>query len=136
MRNAMKFILATATAVLVMLVVRAYAFTVYRVSDNNLCPALKKNDRVVVNRLPCGRFSRGDMVAFGRNRPRIGIVEDVPGDTVAIDGSLYILPERCGCQKCGCSRRAVFMVSQGRERALLHRDDIIGKAFKISLAIR
>ena len=118
MRNAMKFILATATAVLVMLVVRAYAFTVYRVSDNNLCPALKKNDRVVVNRLPCG------------------IVEDVPGDTVAIDGSLYILPERCGCQKCGCSRRAVFMVSQGKERALLHRDDIIGKAFKISLAIR
>ncbi|RRC98721.1 signal peptidase I [Prevotella sp. OH937_COT-195] len=133
MRNALKFILAVATAIVLMLVVRTYAFTIYKVSDNNLYPVLKKNDRVVVNKLPYGRFSRGDMVVFGEETAHIGMVENIPGDTVAIDGRMFVLPERCGCQQCGCSRKAVFMVLQGKCRTLLHRDDIIGKAFKISL---
>ena len=41
MRNAIKFILAVATAIILMLVVRAYAFTIYKVSNSNLNPVLK-----------------------------------------------------------------------------------------------
>ena len=56
MRNAIKFILAVATAIILMLVVRAYAFTIYKVSNSNLNPVLKKNDRVLVNKLDRARF--------------------------------------------------------------------------------
>ena len=136
MRNAIKFILAVATAIILMLVVRAYAFTIYniyKVSNSNLNPVLKKNDRVLVNKLDRARFLRGDIVVFSADSSYVGVVSGVPGDTVTLDSTTYVLPERCGCQECQCKERAVFLIWQGKERALIHKDDIIGKAYKLTL---
>ena len=133
MRNAIKFILAVATAIILMLVVRAYAFTIYKVSNSNLNPVLKKNDRVLVNKLDRARFSHGDMVVFSADSSYVGVVNGVPGDTVTLDSTSYVLPERCGCQECECKERAMFLVWQGKENVLIHKDDIIGKAYKLSL---
>ena len=136
MRNAVKFILAVAIALVLMLVVRRYAFTIYKVSNSSLEPVLKKNDRIVVNKLYCGRLSRGDIVVFAAVSSYLGVIGNIPGDTVMLDGKHYVLPERCGCQRCGCSERAVFLVWQGTKRALIHKDDIIGKAYRLSLIKR
>ena len=133
MRNAIKFILAVATAIILMLVVRAYAFTIYKVSNSNLNPVLKKNDRVLVNKLDRARFLRGDIVVFSADSSYVGVVSGVPGDTVTLDSTTYVLPERCGCQECQCKERAVFLIWQGEEQALIHKDDIIGKAYKLTL---
>lgn len=133
MRNAIKFILAVATAIILMLVVRAYAFTIYKVSNSNLNPVLKKNDRVLVNRLDRARFSRGDIVVFAADSSYIGIVRGVPGDTVTLDNTSYVLPDRCGCQECQCKERSMFLVTQGKEKAIIHKSDILGKAYKLSL---
>ena len=142
MRNAIKFILAVATAIILMLVVRAYAFTIYKVSNSNLNPVLKnsnlnpvlkKNDRVLVNKLDRARFLRGDIVVFSADSSYVGVVSGVPGDTVTLDSTTYVLPERCGCQECQCKERAVFLIWQGKEQALIHKDDIIGKAYKLTL---
>ena len=133
MRNAIKFILAVATAIILMLVVRAYAFTIYKVSNSNLAPVLKKNDRVLVNKLYHARFSHDDIVVFSVDSSYIGIVKGVPGDTITLDSLSYVLPERCGCQECECKERATFLVWQGKEKVLIHKDDIIGKAYKLSL---
>ena len=111
MRNAIKFILAVATAIILMLVVRAYAFTIYKVSNSNLNPVLK----------------------ISADSSYVGVVSGVPGDTVTFDSTTYVLPERCGCQECQCKERAVFLIWQGKERALIHKDDIIGKAYKLTL---
>ena len=133
MRNAIKFILAVATAIILMLVVRAYAFTIYKVSNSNLNPVLKKNDRVLVNKLDRARFLRGDIVVFSADSSYVGVVSGVPGDTVTLDSTTYVLPERCGCQECQCKERAVFLIWQGEEQALIHKDDIIGKSYKLTL---
>ena len=133
MRNAIKFILAVATAIILMLVVRAYAFTIYKVSNSNLNPVLKKNDRVLVNKLDRARFLRGDIVVFSADSSYVGVVSGVPGDTVTLDSTTYVLPERCGCQECQCKERAVFLIWQGKEQVLIHKDDIIGKAYKLTL---
>ena len=133
MRNAIKFILAVATAIILMLVVRAYALTIYKVSNSNLNPVLKKNDRVLVNKLDRARFLRGDIVVFSADSSYVGVVSGVPGDTVTLDSTTYVLPERCGCQECQCKERAVFLIWQGKEQALIHKDDIIGKAYKLTL---
>ena len=133
MRNAIKFILAVATAIILMLVVRAYAFTIYKVSNSNLNPVLKKNDRVLVNKLDRARFLRGDIVVFSADSSYVGVVSGVPGDTVTLDSTTYVLPERCGCQECQCKERAVCLIWQGKEQALIHKDDIIGKAYKLTL---
>ena len=127
----MKFILAVAIALVLMLVVRTYAFTIYKVSNSSLEPVLKKNDRIVVNKLYCGRLSRGDIVVFAADSSYLGVIGNIPGDTVMLDGKHYVLPERCGC-----SERAVFIVWQGSKRALIHKDDIIGKAYRLSLTKR
>ncbi|MDD7318428.1 MAG: signal peptidase I [Prevotellaceae bacterium] len=132
----MKFILTLALALVLMLAVRSYAFTIYKVPNSSLEPVLKKNDRVVVNRLSRGRFLRGDIVVFTADSSYIGVIGNIPGDTVALGGRQYVLPERCGCQRCGCSERAVFLVRQGGRQALIHRDDIIGKAYRLSFAQR
>ena len=133
MRNAIKFILAVATAIILMLVVRAYAFTIYKVSNSNLNPVLKKNDRVLVNKLDHARFSKGDIVVFSADSSYIGVVNAVPCDTVTLDSTSYVVPERCGCQDCQCKERAMFLVWQGKENVLIHKDEIVGKAYKLSL---
>ncbi|RHC79127.1 hypothetical protein DW830_01520 [Prevotella sp. AM34-19LB] len=86
--------------------VRTYAFTVFTVPAGGLPPQLKAGNRVIVNRIDCDFFNRGDVVVFTdsvtyqrRNQRRkivaeayfIGRVEKQPGDTIRIDTVQYII---------------------------------------------
>ena len=47
----------------IVMVVKCYAFNIYRVTDSCMEPLLRKNDRVFVNKLQWGDlFSKGELV--------------------------------------------------------------------------
>ena len=116
MKIAVKFLIALGLSLLLVWVVRTYAFTVFTVPAGGLPPQLKAGNRVIVNRIDCDFFNRGDVVVFRdsvtyqrRNQRRkivaeayfIGRVEKQPGDTIRIDTVQYIIPTVC-CKRCGC----------------------------------
>jgi signal peptidase I len=51
LKNGVKFFLALLFAILVMLAVRAWAFTIFFVPDSSYTPELREGDRWIVNRL-------------------------------------------------------------------------------------
>ena len=100
MKIAVKFLIALGLSLLLVWAVRTYAFTVFTVPAGGLPPQLKAGNRVIVNRIDCDFFNRGDVVVFRdsvtyqrRNQHRkivaeayfIGRVEKQPGDTIRID---------------------------------------------------
>lgn len=110
----MKFIAAVAIALLVMLLFRALAFTIYTVPTRGIPPQLISGDRVVVNRWSYGlrtggRFfkydrwipsevHKGDLIAFSNpnnlyhNEIYAGYVSALPGDTINDGTRLTIIP--------------------------------------------
>ena len=116
---------------LLMLAVRAWAFTIYRVDSSDLRPELLMNDRVMVNKLGC-TYERGDLVVFGDTLVRIGRVEALPGDTITVAWQQYLLPGSCGCENCdGCKEQGYYLVSLGPQQVLVRRTEIIGTAHRI-----
>ena len=116
MKIAVKFLIALGLSLLLVWVVRTFAFTVFTVPAGGLPPQLQAGNRVIVNRIDCDFFNRGDVVVFRdsvtyqrRNQRRkivaeayfIGRVEKQPGDTIRIDTVQYIIPTVC-CKRCGC----------------------------------
>ena len=110
MKIAVKFLIALGLSLLLVWVVRTFAFTVFTVPAGGLPPQLKAGNRVIVNRIDCDFFNRGDVVVFRdsvtyqrRNQRRkivaeayfIGRVEKQPGDTIRIDTVQYIIPTVC-----------------------------------------
>ena len=128
MKNALKFILALTVMLLVMLAVRAWAFTIYQVTTSDLHPAVRKGDRMIVNRLGC-TYDKGEYVVFGAQDAFIGKVLAVPGDTVNIKGKEYLLPTRCPL--CGSNHHRYYMISVGKQETLIHQADIIGTAYRL-----
>jgi signal peptidase I len=57
LKDGVKFILALLFAILVMLAVRAWAFTIFSVPDSSYAPEFRKGDRWIVNRLDCTQSS-------------------------------------------------------------------------------
>lgn len=119
MANWLKFVVAFATAFVLMLAFRALAFSLYTVEGNALAPCFVSGDRLLVNRwsyglrisgegiMPYGRLmrsgvSRGDVVAFDMSADSIpGIFmarcKAIPGDTIStVDGPLLV-PGRVTC---------------------------------------
>lgn len=154
MRNALKFLIALGTALLLLLLFRALAFTTYTLTDNSMEPNLKKGDRVLVNRWSYGlrvggdslfHYSRilrqpvkkGDFIAFNVSQREghrlsacpvlIGRVTAVPGDTVTVYGQQYIIP--VNCQLCLCDPHTPYMVAspKGKQQMLVPERDIIGR---------
>lgn len=128
MKNALKFFLALTVMLLLMLAVRTWAFTIYRVNTSDFKPELSKGDRVMVNRLKCN-FDKGDFIVFGGENCLIGKVKAVPGDTIAIDGKQYLLPTHC--PHCGNTSHRYYMISLGEQQTLIHQADIVGMAFRL-----
>ena len=118
----MRSFLTIAAAVMIMLIFRALAFTVYAVEDNGIAPLLEHGDRVIVNRWSYGlrtggggifryerwirqRPERGELLAFNspidtlhdiRSRAVCaGYFEAGAGDTVTIGGKPMAVPGRC-----------------------------------------
>jgi len=118
MKNALRFVMALAAAMLLMLAFRALAITIYTVPRQGIWPWLQGGDRVVVNRWSYGlrtgghlfRYARwlespvgkGDLIAFNYPLDTLHRISArpvcaaycraLPGDTVSIGGRPIIVP--------------------------------------------
>ena len=129
--------------------VRTFAFTVFTVPAGGLPPQLKAGNRVIVNRIDCDFFNRGEVVVFtdsvfapvknqGQSQVRkfvseayfIGRIEKLPGDTVRIDTASYIIPVVC-CKRCGCKDCRFYLLKTPTGQQLVHKHQMIGKAYKL-----
>ena len=175
MKIAVKFLIALGLSLLLVWAVRTYAFTVFTVPAGGLPPQVKAGNRVIVNRIDCDFFNRGDVVVFrdsvfapdknqglsqakvqsqagnqgqgqagnqaqnqAQPQPRkfvseayfIGMVEKLPGDTVRIDTASYIIPMVC-CRRCGCKDCRFYLLKTPTGQQLVHKHQMIGKAYKL-----
>ena len=64
MKIAVKFLIALGLSLLLVWVVRTFACTVFPVPAGGLPPQLQAGERVIVNRIDCDFFNRGDVVVF------------------------------------------------------------------------
>ena len=149
MKIAVKFLIALGLSLLLVWAVRTFAFTVFTVPAGGLPPQLKAGNRVVVNRIDCDFFNRGEVVVFtdsvfapvenqGQSQVRkfvskayfIGRIEKLPGDTVRIDKASYIIPVVC-CRRCGCRDCRFYLLKTPTGQQLVHKHQMIGKAYKL-----
>ncbi len=101
---------------------------------------------MIVNRMNCENFGRGDIIVFAdsvvvlRKNQRKGIasetfyigrIEKLPGDTLQLDTLRYIIPTIC-CKRCGCKDCRYYLVKTSRKgQQLVHKHQMIGKAYKL-----
>ena len=161
MKIAVKFLIALGLSLLLVWAVRTFAFTVFTVPAGGLPPQLKAGTRVIVDRIDCDFFNRGDVVVFtdsvfapAKNQakvkgqrqvgnqvqpnPRkfvseayfIGRIEKLPGDTILIDTVKYIIPMVC-CRRCGCKDCRFYLLKTPTGQQLVHKHQMIGKAYKL-----
>ena len=64
MKIAVKFLIALGLSLLLVWAVRTYAFTVFTVPAGGLPPHLEEGNRVIVNRIGCDFFNRGEIVVY------------------------------------------------------------------------
>lgn len=121
--------------------VRTFAFTVFTVPAGGLPPQLKAGNRVIVNRIACDFFNRGEVVVFRDSvtyqRRKIvaeayfiGRIEKLPGDTIRIDTVQYIIPTVC-CKRCGCKDCRFYLLKTPTGQQVVHKHQMIGKAYKL-----
>ena len=157
MKIAVKFLIALGLSLLLVWAVRTYAFTVFTVPAGGLPPHLEEGNRVIVNRIDCDFFNRGEIVVYadsvalplrkqssnqssnqGRNPFRkrviveyfIGRIEKLPGDTLRIGKASYIIPTEC-CKRCGCKDCRFYLLKTPAGEQLVHKHQMIGKAYKL-----
>lgn len=145
MKTAVKFLIALVLSLLLAWAVRTYVFTIFSVPQGGLPPQLKAGNRVIVNRIDCEKFGRGDVVVFtdtvvyqpkNQHRKRvfeshfIGRIEKLPGDTLRIDTMLFVIPTIC-CKRCGCKDCRFYLLKTPTGQQLVHKHQMIGKAFKL-----
>ena len=157
MKIAVKFLIALGLSLLLVWAVRTYAFTVFTVPAGGLPPHLEEGNRVIVNRIDCDFFNRGEIVVYAdsvalplRNqgfnqscsqgfcyrRKRviveyfIGQIEKLPGDTLRIGKASYIIPMEC-CKRCGCKDCRFYLLKTPAGEQLVHKHQMIGKAYKL-----
>ena len=149
MKIAVKFLIALGLSLLLVWVVRTFAFTVFTVPAGGLPPQLQAGNRVIVNRIDCDFFNRGDVVVFtdsvfapvenqGQSQVRkfvskayfIGRIEKLPGDTILVDTVKYVIPTVC-CRRCGCKDCRFYLLKTPTGQQLVHKHQMIGKAYKL-----
>ena len=159
MKIAVKFLIALGLSLLLVWAVRTFAFTVFTVPAGGLPPQLKAGTRVIVNRIDCDFFNRGDVVVFtdsvfasvknqgqkqagtqSQAQPQarkfvseayfIGRIEKLPGDTILIDTVKYIIPTVC-CKCCGCKDCRFYLLKTPTGQQVVHKHQMIGKAYKL-----
>lgn len=149
MKIAVKFLIALGLSLLLVWVVRTFAFTVFTVPAGGLPPHLQEGNRVIVNRIDCDFFNRGDVVVFtdsvfapvkneGQSQARkfvseayfIGRIDKLPGDTIRIDTVQYVIPTVC-CKRCGCKDCRFYLLKTPAGLQVVHKHQMIGKAYKL-----
>ena len=136
MKIAFKFLISLVLALFLAWIIRTYAFTVFSVPAGGLPPLLKEGNRVIVNRIDCEKFNRGETVVFAdsvKNKMEmyfIGKIAHLPGDTIKLDSNLYVIPTIC-CKRCGCKDCRYYLIQTSGGSQLVHKHQIIGKAYKL-----
>ena len=141
MKIAVKFLIALGLSLLLVWAVRTYAFTVFTVPAGGLPPHLEEGNRVIVNRIDCDFFNRGEIVVYADSvalplRKQviveyfIGRIEKLPGDTLRIGKASYIIPMEC-CKRCGCKDCRFYLLKTPAGEQLVHKHQMIGKAYKL-----
>ena len=100
---------------------------------------------MIVNRIDCDFFNRGEIVVYAdsvalplRNQRRknvfmvyfIGRIDKLPGDTLRIGKASYIIPTVC-CKRCGCKDCRFYLLKTPAGEQLVHKHQMIGKAYKL-----
>ncbi len=158
MKTAVKFLVSLALALLLAWAIRTYAFTVFAVPPGGLPPQLKEGNRVIVNRIDCDVFKRGETVVFAdsleletstvvssytgkavemghsyttwQEEYFVGKIVGMPGDMIRIKDRRYEIPITC-CQRCGCKDCRYYLVQTSRGKMLVHKHQMLGKAYKL-----
>lgn len=131
MNNGVKFVLALFVATLLMLAIRAFAFTVYSVPADNIVKDYRQGDRVIVNRLARTAFNKGDHIVFTDSVDNfVGTIVALPGDTIAYNRECYVIPMSC-CERCPCPDCKYYLVESSGEQHLIHKHLFVGKAYKL-----
>jgi len=91
MRGTVKFLIAIAVAILLMVLFRAVAFTVATIEGDGLEPTFEAGDRVLISRWSYGLRTGGTIFSYGR----IGGDGVGRGDIVAFDSEGQLLIARC-----------------------------------------
>ena len=127
MRQFLKWMISILAAFLIVLAVRAFVFTVYKVPKTSL---LKNGDRVIVNRLARTDFKKNDVIVFGDCVKLLGRIEALPGDTIIVGKDKFVIPTVC-CRKCRCKYCHEYLINIGSGKLLVPYHSINGKAYRL-----
>ena len=161
MKIAVKFLIALGLSLLLVWAVRTYAFTVFTVPAGGLPPQLKAGTRVIVNRIDCDFFNRGDVVVFtdsvfapAKNQAKVkgqrqtgNQVQPNPRKFVSeayLIGRIEKLPGDTICidtvkyiiptvcyKRCGCKDCRFYLLKTPTGQQVVHKHQMIGKAYKL-----
>ena len=131
MHNTLKFIISLAVAIVLMLIVRAYAFTICTVATDSLKPELKRGDKMIVNRLVRKNIKKNDLVVYGDSVFGISRVAAVGGDTIRVGEENFTIDDNCS-NDCDCGACHTYLLTAGNDSVLISGKEIIGKAYPLT----
>ena len=161
MKIAVKFLIALGLSLLLVWAVRTFAFTVFTVPAGGLPPQLKAGTRVIVDRIDCDFFNRGDVVVFtdsvfapAKNQAKVKGQRQVgnqvqPNPRKFVSEAYFIgriekLPgdtilvdtasfiiPMVCCRRCGCKDCRFYLLKTPTGQQLVHKHQMIGKAYKL-----
>lgn len=161
MKIAVKFLIALGLSLLLVWAVRTYAFTVFTVPAGGLPPQLQAGNRVIVNRIDCDFFNRGEVVVFtdsvfapAKNQAKVKGQRQVgnqvqPNPRKFVSEAYFIgriekLPgdtilidtvkyiiPMVCCRRCGCKDCRFYLLKTPTGQQLVHKHQMIGKAYKL-----
>ena len=161
MKIAVKFLIALGLSLLLVWVVRTYAFTVFTVPAGGLPPQLQAGNRVIVNRIDCDFFNRGDVVVFtdsvfapAKSQAKVKGQRQagnqvLPNPRKFVSEAYFIgriekLPgdtiridtasfiiPMVCCRRCGCKDCRFYLLKTPTGQQVVHKHQMIGKAYKL-----
>ena len=161
MKIAVKFLIALGLSLLLVWAVRTFAFTVFTVPAGGLPPQLKAGNRVIVNRIDCDFFNRGDVVVFtdsvfapvkkqaqsqagsqGQSQAQPQARKFVSeayfiGRIEKLPGDTILIDTvkyvipTVCCKRCGCKDCRFYLLKTPTGQQLVHKHQMIGKAYKL-----
>ena len=161
MKIAVKFLIALGLSLLLVWAVRTFAFTVFTVPAGGLPPQLKAGTRVIVDRIDCDFFNRGDVVVFtdsvfapAKNQAKVKGQRQVgnqvqPNPRKFVSEAYFIgriekLPgdtilvdtasfiiPMVCCRRCGFKDCRFYLLKTPTGQQLVHKHQMIGKAYKL-----
>ena len=161
MKIAVKFLIALGLSLLLVWAVRTFAFTVFTVPAGGLPPQLQAGNRVIVNRIDCDFFNRGDVVVFtdsvfapvkkqaqsqagsqGQSQAQPQARKFVSeayfiGRIEKLPGDTILIDTvkyiipTVCCKRCGCKDCRFYLLKTPTGQQVVHKHQMIGKAYKL-----